>query len=88
MEASIFDLRYHMKKVLQALERNEEVKIFYRGKLKGILRPSQSKSTMKVMDHPFFGMHKHDLLDAEEVMNQLRGYRYPQRLPLPLKQQI
>ncbi len=76
MEVPILNLRYHMKKVLQALERNEEVKLFYCGKLKGILRPVQSKSTMKVVDHPFFGMHKNDKLEVEEVMNHLREDRY------------
>jgi len=76
MEASILDLRYHMKKVLQALDRNEEVKIFYHGKLKGILSPTKSKSNLKVEDHPFFGMRKSEEKGVEEVMEQLRGDRY------------
>ncbi|MBA2728261.1 MAG: type II toxin-antitoxin system Phd/YefM family antitoxin [Parachlamydiaceae bacterium] len=76
MEASILDLRYHMKKILQALARNEEVKIFYHGKLKGILSPVKSTSEINVNDHPFFGMHKDDQEDVEEIMTQLRGDRY------------
>jgi hypothetical protein len=76
MEASILDLRYHMKKVLQALDRNEEVKIFYHGKLKGILTPAQSKSKVKAEEHPFFGMHKNEKMSVDEMMNQLRGDRY------------
>jgi hypothetical protein len=76
MEASILDLRYHMKKVLHALSRNEEVKIFYHGKLKGILTPAKATSKKKVEDHPFFGMHQDDKKDVEDIMNQLRGERY------------
>jgi hypothetical protein len=76
MEASILDLRYHMKEVLQALARNEEVKIFYHGKLKGILSPLKSTSGMDVKDHPFFGMHEDVKEDVEDIMSQLRGDRY------------
>lgn len=76
MEASILDLRYHMKKVLQALDRNEEVKIFYHGKLKGILTPTRTKSKVKAEDHPFFGMHKNEKMGVDEMMDQLRGDRY------------
>lgn len=35
MQASILDLRYRMKEILQALERNETVEILYHGKRKG-----------------------------------------------------
>lgn len=35
MKASILDLRYNMKSVLKALERNEEIEILYHGKVKG-----------------------------------------------------
>lgn len=47
MEASIVDLRYKTKDVLQSLERNETVKIYYRGKLKGIIQPATTKSKKK-----------------------------------------
>lgn len=76
MEASILDLRYHMKKVLQALDRNEEVKIFYHGKLKGILSPTKAKSQKRIVDHLFFTMRKGDKNDVEDIMTQLRGDRY------------
>ena len=39
MQASILDLRYRMKEILQALERNETVEILYHGKRKGIIIP-------------------------------------------------
>lgn len=76
MEASILDLRYHIAKVLQALERNEEVKIYYHGKLKGILSPARPKSTKKAQEHPFFGMYQNESESFAEVMNKLRGERY------------
>lgn len=65
-----------MKKVLQALDRNEKVKIYYYGKLKGILTPSESISKVKVKDPPFFGMHQEKDESVEDVMIQLRGDRY------------
>lgn len=75
MEASIKDLRYHMKKVLQALDRNEEVKIYYHGKLKAILTPAKSVSKVKVKDHPFFGMYKDNDESVDDMMAQLRNDR-------------
>lgn len=73
MEASILDLRYHMKKVLQALARNKEIKIFYHGKLKGVLTPIRTSSKIRAADHPFFGMHKDEKESVDEMMTKLRG---------------
>lgn len=76
MEASILDLRYKMKDVLSALSRNEKVKILYHGKLKGIISPCQERITLKVIEHPFFGMNREEKQSVEEQMNELRGDRY------------
>lgn len=80
MEASIVDLRYRMKDVLQSLDRNETVKIFYHGKLKGIIQPcktkSKKKNIKKIQDHPFFGIKTSEPENVDEMMNQLRGDRY------------
>jgi antitoxin (DNA-binding transcriptional repressor) of toxin-antitoxin stability system len=76
MKASIVDLRYHMKDVLRALERNEEVYIVSRGKVKGVIKPVDGKPPMKVQDHPFFGMRKDDRETVERQMDRLRGGRY------------
>lgn len=80
MEASIVDLRYKMKDVLQSLDRKENVKIYYHGKLKGIIHPcntrGKNKNTKKVQDHPFFGMLTNEPEQVDEIMNQLRGDRY------------
>ena len=58
MEASVLDLRYKMKTVLEALERREEVRILYHGKIKGTIVPASRKREAKIADHPFFGMKK------------------------------
>ncbi|MEA1911194.1 MAG: type II toxin-antitoxin system Phd/YefM family antitoxin [Spirochaetota bacterium] len=79
MEASIVDLRYKMNDVLKALERNEKVTVFYRGKEKGVLMPSfiSNNPTQKITEHPFFGMSSTDSEKSVlEEMNELRGKRY------------
>ena len=57
MKASIVDLRYKMRDVLEALDRNEEVTVYHRGKARGILAPivPSSRRKFRVKDHPFFG---------------------------------
>jgi antitoxin (DNA-binding transcriptional repressor) of toxin-antitoxin stability system len=75
MRASIVDLRYHMNDVLRALERNEEVCILSRGKLKGVIKPVNGRPRMKVRDHPFFKMLKSSET-VERQMDRLRGGRY------------
>lgn len=77
MKASIIDLRYKMNDVLKALDRNEQVTVLYRGKVKGILIPSGPKSKMKMTDHPFFGMSSpSDEKSVQDEMDVLRGSRY------------
>ena len=75
MNASVVDIRYHMKDVLKALERNEKVRILYRGKLKGTISPVETQTTMRVEKHPFFNMNP-DGPTVEEEMEMLRGGRY------------
>jgi len=66
-----------MNDVLKALDRNEEVTILYRGKIKGILIPSRKKNQMKMIDHPFFGMSAQaDKKSVQEQMDDLRRARY------------
>lgn len=80
MEASIVDLRYNMKSVLQSLDRNETVKIYYHGKLKGTIYPNREKlakrKKKKVQDHPIFGVLSDEKNDVEQMMKELRGGRY------------
>ena len=75
MEATVVDLRYHMNDVLRALERNEAVSVFYRGKVKGVIRPAAGTSAARLRDHAFFGSRT----ASEPVGNaveRLRGGRY------------
>lgn len=76
MEASILDLRYRMKEVLQALDRREKVRILYHGKEKGTIIPSESGSKTRIKEHPFFGMKRKDKRTVKDVMGELRRGRY------------
>lgn len=79
MKASTVDLRYHMKDVLKALDRNEPVEVLYRGKVKGVIIPKSHKSMAKLKDmkdHPLFGMIKNADKSVDEVMQELRGARH------------
>ena len=77
MEASVVDLSYHMKDVLQALEWNEEVKVLHRGKLKGTIVPATSeKKCILVQEHPLFGCQPKSRKTVETIMDELRGPRY------------
>lgn len=76
MEASVVDLRYKMKDVLEALERRESVRLLYHGKVKGTIIPASHGQKTRVADHPFFGMRKDDLKSPRECMDELRKCRY------------
>ncbi|HAK96798.1 MAG TPA: hypothetical protein DCM87_17850 [Planctomycetes bacterium] len=75
MEASIVDLRYRMKDVLRAIDRNEEVRILYHGKVKAKMRAAGRARAMKVAQHPFFKMRASSGT-VEEEMDGLRGDRH------------
>ena len=76
MDATILDLRYRMKDVLQALERRETVRILYHGKVKGTIIPADAKPTRSVKDHPLFGSDRKNKKPVEEVMRELRRGRH------------
>ena len=77
MQASIVELRYHMKDVLQALERNEVVQVLYRGKVKATMIPEQPQKTLKtVSEHPYFGMDSSRDRSVEDTLESLRGGRF------------
>lgn len=75
MEASIVDLRYKMKDVLEALERRETVQILYHGKVKGKIVPVSRSRELKIENHPFFGMMQKDKRSVMELMDVLRDGR-------------
>jgi len=74
MKASVVDLRYRMKEILKAIDRNEEVTILYHGKVKGIIKPRTSRSRARIVNHPFFNMCP-SKKPVGEVMAELRGDR-------------
>ncbi len=76
MDASILDLRYRTKEILQALDRNEVVNILYHGKLKGRIFPCKRKTENRVEDHPFFGMYTEEKEAVSDTMDSLRSGRY------------
>jgi len=77
MQATIADLRYKMKEVLKALDRNEPVTIVYHGKEKGVIIPSAAHRGKypKSADHPFYGSARSDGHDVAVEMEKLRGGR-------------
>jgi antitoxin (DNA-binding transcriptional repressor) of toxin-antitoxin stability system len=75
MKATVVDLRYRMNEILKALDRKERVTITHHGKVKGVIEPLQSKQTIKVKNHPFFGMRSKETLSVEAQLEDLRGYR-------------
>lgn len=76
MKASVVDLRYRMNDVLKALERNENVTVYHRGKVKGVIVPKTESKLMKVEEHPFFGSNKNPEETVEDIMAALRATRY------------
>jgi antitoxin (DNA-binding transcriptional repressor) of toxin-antitoxin stability system len=76
MKASIVDLRYKMKDVLKALDRNEQVTILYHGKVKGVIIPTPKQREKRVEEHPFFGMLRHKKKPVLEELKDLRRPRY------------
>ncbi len=79
MKASIVDLRYRMKEVLDALRRNEEVEVFYHGKRMGRIIPERPvKTSKKTTDYAFFASSKApaDAASIEKEMEKIRAPRY------------
>jgi hypothetical protein len=75
METTVVDLHHQINDVLKALDRNEVVKIRYRGKIRGIIKSTLKTKNKKVCEHPFFNSC-HDVESVEEQMNRIRGGRY------------
>ena len=76
MKASIVDLRYKTKEILQALERNETVTVLYHGKVKGIINPAGKNPHARVKDQPFFGMYRDDSESVQDQVDRLRKPRH------------
>ncbi len=76
MKATVVDLRYKMKDVLEALDRNENVTILYHGKVKGTIHPNTNGRSTDMENHPFFGMNADSQNSVLEELEKLRGERF------------
>jgi len=75
MDASIVDLRYKTSEILKALDKNESVTVRYHGKIKGVIKPVNEKTALKVKQHPFFGMYQDE--PETSVLEELETLRSP-----------
>ena len=75
MEASVLDLRYKMRNVLNALNRREKIRILYHGRVKGEIIPFKGNSTIKSNQHPLFGMLKGERANPGDLVSKMRRSR-------------
>lgn len=81
MKASFVDLRKKSRDILRALERNERVTLFYRGRAKAVIRPIAAEGKQpgaKAKEHPAFGLwaDRDDLKDVAAHVRNLRKGRF------------
>jgi prevent-host-death family protein len=79
MKATVRDLRYRTKKVLEAVERGEVVTVLYRGKEKARLTPLSAKGgSATLIPGKAFGMwrDRQDLQDVPAHVRKLRQGRF------------
>jgi len=62
MKASFVDLRNKSSEIIQALNRNEQVTVLYRGKPAAVMLPigNTSEAVCRAKDHPAFGLWADD----------------------------
>ena len=80
MKATARDMRYHLRSVMEAVERGEEVYITNRGKVRAkIVRvPNGDGEGPKEGENPFIGMwrDREDMKDVRTYMRDLRKGRF------------
>jgi antitoxin (DNA-binding transcriptional repressor) of toxin-antitoxin stability system len=76
MNATVVELRYKTREILNALDRRESVNILFHGKLKATIVPTAVRGQAPLDQHPFFGSTKKGARKVAQVMNELRGGRY------------
>jgi hypothetical protein len=80
MKATFLDLRKRSKDIVRALDQNQSVTLFYRGKAKGVIVPASRSAgeSASVRKHRAFGMWKDrtDMKDVRAVMVKLRKTRH------------
>jgi hypothetical protein len=80
MKATFLDLRKRSKDIVKALDQNQSVTLFYRGKAKGVIVPasSSSKKAASIASHRAFGMWRDraEMKDVRGVVAKLRKARH------------
>jgi len=78
MNASFLDLRTRSREILGALERNEKITLFYRGKPKAVIMPIGEEGAPKAEDLPAFGIwaDREDMADPAAYIREVRKGRY------------
>ena len=81
MKANFVELRRKSREILQALERNERVALYYRGKPKAVMHPvsePEDEPHPSVADDPAAGMWaaREDMADPTEWVRKLRRGRF------------
>jgi len=77
MKASIVDLRYKTREILEALERNESVTVLYHGRVRGVIQPAGKPPATAVAEHPFFGMRTETSESVADELERVRRPRHP-----------
>jgi len=80
MKATFLDLRKRSKEIVKALDRNQTVTLFYRGKPKGVIVPTSSppEKAVSVLGHRAFGMWRErtDIKSVQSIVAKLRKARH------------
>ena len=74
MKASSRDLRYHLKSIMDAVDRGESVLITHRGKPRAKIIPIGAEKDAPEEENPFVGMWK-DRKDMRDVRSYVRATR-------------
>jgi hypothetical protein len=80
MKATFLDLRKRSREIVKALDRNQSVTLFYRGKAKGVIVPASipPEKAVSAMRHRAFGMWRDrtDMKSVRGVVARLRKMRH------------
>ncbi len=80
MKANLLDLRRRPGEILKALDQNEPVALYYRGRKKGVIYSAAKPKPgpREIKQHPAFGLWKDrkDLADVERAIDEWRKERF------------
>ena len=83
MKATFVDLRVKSAEILEALNRNESVTVYYRGQPKAVMQPlvNSEQQMEKAERHAAFGLwrDRDDMSDVREHVRAIRRGRFDAR---------